>query len=214
MDYKESWQPKIWCFWIVVLKKMLEGRLEYKRTQPLHPKGNQVWIYIGKTNIEPETPVLIWKLLWFACECGSSTWAQGLRGHCHWIMTSKQAHSSCVTLSTQETGKAIFLGGRKGIHRECVFRPVFAASVLLLRRQTCRLALRASIPESGLCLPAHSEPCKHIPGSEWCCLWGRRLRECVWGIWVPCWGHLVEGTLHIQWAASEALRAGPLLEIS
>ena len=67
-------------------------------------------------------------------------------------MTSKQAHSSCVTLSTQKTGKAIFLGGRKGIHRECVFRPLFAASVLLLRRQTCRPAPRASIPESGPCV--------------------------------------------------------------
>ena len=161
MDYKESWQLKIWCFWTVVLKKMLEGCLDYQETQPLHPKGNQVWIHIGKTNIEPETPLLwpldvkswlIWKLLWFACECGSPTWTQGLRGHCHWIMTSMQAHSSCVTLSMQETGKAIFLGGRKGIHRECVFRPLFAASVLLLRRQTCRPAPRASIPESGLCV--------------------------------------------------------------
>ena len=81
-----------------------------------------------------------------------SVGAQGLRGHCHWITTSKQAHSSCVTLSTQETGKAVFLGGRKGIHREWVFRPLFAASVLLLRRQTSRPAPRASAPESGPCV--------------------------------------------------------------
>ena len=71
------------------------------------------------------------------------------------IMTSMQAHSSCVTLSTQETGKAIFLGGRKGIHRECVFRPLFAASLLLLRCQTCGPAPRTSIPESGPCVSLH-----------------------------------------------------------
>ena len=59
MDYKESWQPKIWCFWTVVLKKILEGRLDCQETQPLHPKGNQVWIYIANTNIEPETLILL-----------------------------------------------------------------------------------------------------------------------------------------------------------
>ena len=219
MDYKESWQPKIWCFWIVVLKKMLEGRLEYKRTQPLHPKGNQVWIYIGKTNIEPETPIrwplnakswLIWKLLWFACECGHRAW--GASATESWPPRKRIAavwHSACRRL-----GKP-FLGGRTGIHRECVFRSLFAASVLLLRRQTCRPALRASIPRvRAVCLPAHSEPWKHIPGSERCCPWGRRLQKCVWGGQVQCWGHLVKGALHIHWAPGEQLWTRPLLGIS
>ena len=65
-------------------------------------------------------------------------------------MTSKQAHSSCVTLSMQETEKAI--PWRKDRHPQSVFRSLFAASVLLLRRQTCRPAPRASIPESGPCV--------------------------------------------------------------
>ena len=51
LDYKESWPPKIWCFWTVVLENTLEGHLDYKETQPLHPKGNQAWIYIGRTNM-------------------------------------------------------------------------------------------------------------------------------------------------------------------
>ena len=58
LDCEEGWAPKTWCFWTVVLEKMLVGRLDYKETQPLHPKGNQVWIYIGRTNTEPETPIL------------------------------------------------------------------------------------------------------------------------------------------------------------
>ena len=202
---------------------MLKGRLDYKETHPLHLKGNQVWIHIRKTTIGAETPILwpldakswlIWKLLWFACECGNPTWAQGLRGHCHWIMTSKQAHSSCVTLSTQETGTAVFFGGRKGIHRECVFRPLFAASMFAQTSDLQAWSKGLNSRVRAMCLCAHSEPCKHIPGSEQCCLWGRRLQECVWGGWVPCWSHLVESTLHIQWALGEELWTGPLLEIS
>ena len=45
LDYKESWAPKNWCFWIVVLEKTLESPLEYQEIQPVHPKGNQSWIF-------------------------------------------------------------------------------------------------------------------------------------------------------------------------
>ena len=58
LDYKESWTPKNWCFWIVVLEKNLESPLDYKEIQPVHPKGNQSWIFIGRTDAEAETPVL------------------------------------------------------------------------------------------------------------------------------------------------------------
>ena len=58
LDYKESWALKNWCFWTVVLKKTLENPLDCKETQPVHPKGNQSWIFIGKTDVEAETPVL------------------------------------------------------------------------------------------------------------------------------------------------------------
>ena len=55
---KESWALKNWCFWTVVLEKTLEGRLDCKEIQPVHPKGNQSGIFIGRTDVEAETPVL------------------------------------------------------------------------------------------------------------------------------------------------------------
>ena len=58
LDYKESWVPKNWCFWTVVLEKTLESPLDCKEIQPVHPKGNQSWIFIGRTNAEAETPIL------------------------------------------------------------------------------------------------------------------------------------------------------------
>ena len=57
-DYKESWVLKNWCFWTVVLEKTLESLLDCKEIQTVHPKGNQSWIFIGRTNAEAETPVL------------------------------------------------------------------------------------------------------------------------------------------------------------
>ena len=56
--HKESWAPKNWCFWTVVLEKTLESPLDCKEIQPIHPKGNQSWIFTGRTNCEAETPVL------------------------------------------------------------------------------------------------------------------------------------------------------------
>ena len=56
--YKESWAPKNWCFWTVVLEKTLESPLDYKEIQPVHPKGNQSQIFIGRTHTEAETPIL------------------------------------------------------------------------------------------------------------------------------------------------------------
>ena len=57
LDYKESWAQKSWCFWIVVLEKTLESLLDCKKIQPVHPKGNQSWIFIGRTDAEAETPI-------------------------------------------------------------------------------------------------------------------------------------------------------------
>ena len=58
LDYKESWAPKDRCFWTVVLEKTLESLLDCKEIQPVHPKGNQSWVFIGRTDAEAETPVL------------------------------------------------------------------------------------------------------------------------------------------------------------
>ena len=70
LDYKESWALKNWCFWTVVLEKTLENLLNCKEIQPVHPKGNQSWIFTGRTDGVAETPIpwppdaknwLIWK---------------------------------------------------------------------------------------------------------------------------------------------------------
>ena len=58
LDYKESWKLKNWCFWTVVLEKTLESPLDRKEIQPVNPKGNQSWIFIGRTDAEVESPVL------------------------------------------------------------------------------------------------------------------------------------------------------------
>ena len=69
LDYKESWALKNWCFWTVVLEKTLESPLDCKEIQPVHHKGDQSWVFIGRTDVEAETPLwppdakswLIWK---------------------------------------------------------------------------------------------------------------------------------------------------------
>ena len=61
LDYKESWALKSWCFWTVVLEKTLESPLDCKEIQPVNPKGNQHWIFIGRTDAEAETTIL-WPL--------------------------------------------------------------------------------------------------------------------------------------------------------
>ena len=58
LDYKESWALKHWCFWTVVLEKTLESPLDCKKIQSVHPKGYQSWIFIGRTDVEAETPIL------------------------------------------------------------------------------------------------------------------------------------------------------------
>ena len=58
LDYKESWAPKNWCFWTVVLEKTLESSLNCEEIQPAHPRGNQSWIFIGRTDAKVEAPIL------------------------------------------------------------------------------------------------------------------------------------------------------------
>ena len=84
LDYKESWVRKNRCFWIVVLEKTLESPLDCKEIQPVHPKGNQSWIFIGRTDAEGETPIL-WPpdakngLIWKDREAGKD-WRQEEKG--------------------------------------------------------------------------------------------------------------------------------------
>ena len=56
LDCEESWVQKSWCFWTVMLEKTLESPLDCKEIQPVHPKGDQFWVFIGRTDVEAETP--------------------------------------------------------------------------------------------------------------------------------------------------------------
>ena len=69
LDCKESWMLKNWCFWTVVLEKTLESPLDCKESQPVHPKGDQTWVFIGRTDIKAETPIL---------------WLPGVKSLTHW----------------------------------------------------------------------------------------------------------------------------------
>ena len=59
LDCEESWAPKNWCFWTVVLEKTLESPLDYKEIQPVHSKGDQPWDFFGRNDAKAETPVLL-----------------------------------------------------------------------------------------------------------------------------------------------------------
>ena len=97
LDYKESWTPKNWCFWTVVLEKTLESPLDCKEIQPVIPKGNQSWIFFGRTDAEAETPKF-WPpdaknwLIWKDPDAGKD-WRQEEKGMtedkmvglCHWF---------------------------------------------------------------------------------------------------------------------------------
>ena len=84
LDYKESWVQKNWCFWAVVLEKTLESPLDCKEIQPVHPKGDQSWVFIGRTDAEAETPGL-WPpdakswLIWKDPDAGKD-WGQEEKG--------------------------------------------------------------------------------------------------------------------------------------
>ena len=88
LDYKESWVPKNWCFWTLVLENTLESPLDFKEIQPVNPKGNQSWIFIGRTDAEAETPIL-WPpdakkwLIWKDSDAGKD-WRGEVRGGKGW----------------------------------------------------------------------------------------------------------------------------------
>ena len=83
-DCEESWAPKNWCFWTVVLEKTLESPLDCKEIQPVHPNGDQSWVFIGRTDVEAEIPIL-WPsdvkswLIWKDRDAGKD-WGQEEKG--------------------------------------------------------------------------------------------------------------------------------------
>ena len=84
LDCEESWAPKNWCFWTVVLEKTLESPLDCKEIQPVHPKGDQSWVFFGRTDAEAETPIF-WPadakncLIWRDPDAGKD-WRQEEKG--------------------------------------------------------------------------------------------------------------------------------------
>ena len=84
LDYKVSWVPKNWGFWAVVLEKSLESPLDCKEIQQVHPKGDQSWVFIGRTDVEAETSIL-WPpdakswLIWKDPDAGKH-WGQEEKG--------------------------------------------------------------------------------------------------------------------------------------
>ena len=95
LDYKESWRLKNWCFWTMVLEKTLESPLDCKEIKPVHPKGNQSWTFIGRTDAEAETPIL-WPpdaknwLIWKDPDAGKD-WRQEEKG------TTEDEMVGCIT---------------------------------------------------------------------------------------------------------------------
>ena len=97
LDYKEGWAPKNWCFWTVVLEKTLKSPLDCKEIQPVYPKGDQSWIFTGRTDAETETPILwppdeknwfIWKdRCWERLKAGGE---QDERGWDGWMASPTQ----------------------------------------------------------------------------------------------------------------------------
>ena len=122
LDHKESWVTKNWCFWTVVLEKTLESPLDCKEIQPVHPKGNQSWIFIGRTNDEAETPIL-WPpdrknwLIWKDPDAWNEKLRAGgqedYRGWDNWMASPTQW--TCVWVSS---GSWWWTGRTGVLHRE------------------------------------------------------------------------------------------------
>ena len=93
LDYKESWALKNWCFWTVVLEKTLESPLDCKEIQLVHLKGDQSWVFIGRTDVEAETPILWphdakdWLICWERLRAGGEGDDRGWDG---WMASPTQ----------------------------------------------------------------------------------------------------------------------------
>ena len=113
LDYRESWAPKNWCFWTVVLEKTFESPLDCKEIQPVHPKGDQSWIFIGKTDAKAETRIL-WPpdakngLIWKDPEAGKD-WRQEEKG-----MTEDEMVGRHHQLDGHEFEQALRAGDEQG----------------------------------------------------------------------------------------------------
>ena len=113
LDYKENWILKNWCFWTVVFEKTLESPLDCKEIQPVHPKGDQAWVFTGRTDAKAETPVL-WTpaekswLIWKDPDAGKD-WGQEKKG-----MTEDEMVRWHHRLNGREFGWTLGVGDGQG----------------------------------------------------------------------------------------------------
>ena len=125
LDYKENWELKNWCFWTVVLKKTLESFLDSKEIKLVNPKGNQSWIFIGRTDAEAETPIL-WPpdvKNWLIWKCWERLKAAGEgdgRGWDGWMASLTQWTWVCVNFRnwwwTGRPGMLQSMGSQTVVH--------------------------------------------------------------------------------------------------
>ena len=124
LDYNESWAQKNWCFWTAVLEKTLESPLDCKEIQPVHPKGDQSWIFIGRTDAEAETPILWpsetknWLIGKDGCWEGLKVGGEGYdRGWDSWMASPTQWTWVCVNSGswwwTGKHGVLKFMGSQE-----------------------------------------------------------------------------------------------------
>ena len=111
LDYRESWAPKNWCFWTVVLQT-LENPLDCKKMQSVHPKRDQSWMFIGRTDVESETPI-IWPhdakswLIWNNPDAGKDwRWEQKGQQRIRWL--------DGITLNGHEFAWTLGVGNGQG----------------------------------------------------------------------------------------------------
>ena len=105
LDYKQSWAPKNWCFWTVVLEKTLESPLNCKEIQPVHLEGNQSWIFVGSTDAKAEAPILwpywqrpwCWERLKAEGEGDNRRWDDWMASLTQWIWVWVGSRSWCWT---------------------------------------------------------------------------------------------------------------------
>ena len=121
LDYKESWAPKNWCFWNVVLEKTLESPLDGKEIQPVHPKGNQSWVFIVRTDVEAEAPIL-WPpnakswLIWKDPDAEKDSQEEGRRRRGRQRMTWLDGIINSMDMGLANSG-SWWWTGRPGVHR-------------------------------------------------------------------------------------------------
>ena len=146
LDHKESWAPKNWCFWIVVLEKTLESLLDCKEIKPVNPNRNQSWIFIGRTDVEVEAPVL-WPpdmknwLIGKDPDAGKDwRWEKGV--------TEDEMVGWHQQLDRHEFEQAPGVGdGQRSLAWGCRVRHYWAAELNLFPQSTCLAFVSRTFPE-------------------------------------------------------------------